>query len=262
MAAAWALALALGGWVAPTFAASGNPENQDPRDETASSAKQTAYRYLRYGSDLDLERAEAELCEGASPEVTPSDLDAIRQSYDEELGGITRIDPATDDPVEGADGFTVAGTVSYVSDASPRYEEFVVTVQEQGDGYCVSDAVQVQENEPGSGDGTGDEADPQALATEFLRSIVVDRLPAVASELQCSSYTGPTPEELDLAITEWGATTAFLNGIEQAESTETSVTAFSVEVSLKGDLDQESYAFVVGVQGDCVASLAGGDGLI
>ncbi|MBO3735616.1 hypothetical protein [Glycomyces niveus] len=262
MAAAWALALALGGWVAPTFAASGNPENQDPRDEAASSEKNAAWRYLRYGSNQELDRSEATICDGASPEVSPSDLDDLRQTYADELGGITDVDLETGDPVAGVDGATVAATVSYIYQSSQRHEEFVVTVQKSGDTYCVSNAVRLQDEEPSSTNGTGEVVDPQDLATDFLRAIVVERNPQTAAALQCSSYTGPTPEELDLAITEWGATTAFLNGIEQAESTETSVTAFSVEVSLTGDLDQESYAFVIGVQGNCVASLTGGDGLI
>ncbi|KPC71314.1 hypothetical protein ADL26_15555, partial [Thermoactinomyces vulgaris] len=113
-------------------------------------------------------------------------------------------------------------------------------------------------------DGTAEVVDPKELATDFLRAIVVERNTQAAAELQCSNadYTGTTPEELDAAITEWGATTAFLNGIEPAESSETSITAFGVEVSLKGDLKEDSFDFVVGVQDDCVASLAGGDGLI
>ncbi|MFC3493282.1 hypothetical protein [Glycomyces rhizosphaerae] len=266
MVGVWGLLLALGGWVAPAIAASGNPENEDSRDQPASSANNAAWRYLRYGSNQDLDRAEATLCEDASPELTPSDLDAIRQSYDDELGGITRVDLETGDPVAGTDGTTVAGTVSYIHEATQRFEDFVVTVQEEDGAFCVSNAVQVEDDEPSAGDGTGDEADPQAVATEFLRAIVVDREPAAATASQCASYTGATPEEFDAAITEWAAdkgdVTAFIDGIDPAESTETSITNFAVEISLKAGLNQENFTFTIGVQEDCIVSLAGGDGLI
>jgi hypothetical protein len=266
LVAAWAAALALGAWVAPGFAASGNPENQDPRDEAASSAKNATNRYLRWGSDLDTDRAEAALCDDASPEVTPSDLDAIRQAYDDELHGITRIDATTGDPVSGSDGITVTGTVSYISDAKPVYEDFVVTVQEHDGEYCVSNAVRVQDDEPTSDDSTGEAVDPETLATEFMRSIVKDRNPEAASTSQCDSFTGITPGELDSAITEWastnGQTTAYVNGIDPTESSETSVTTFDVDVTLDGGLNVETFAFTVGVQENCVASLAGGDGLL
>lgn len=265
MAAAWALALALGGWVAPTFAASGNPENQDPRDEAATDAEGAALRYLRYGSNDDLDRAESALCDDASPELSPQDLDGIRQSYADELGGITDIDVKAGDPVPSTDGISVAGTVAYIAQGNRRTEDFLVTVQEDDGKYCVSNTVSLQEEEgPSETDGTSDVVDPEELATDFLRAIVVERNAQAAAEFQCSDsdYTGTTPEELDAAITAWGATTAFLNGIESAESSETSITAFDVEVTLKGDLKEDSFNFVVGVQGDCVALLNGGDGLI
>jgi hypothetical protein len=267
MAGAWALALALGGWAAPGIAASGNPENVDPRDEAASSAKNAAWRYLRYGSNQDLERSEATLCDDASPEFTPNDLNGLRQSYADELGGITDVDLETGDPVPVSDGVTIAATLSYIYQGSQRHEEFVVTVQESNGAYCVSNAVRVQEEEPSSSDGTGEAADPQAVATDFMRNIVNDRNPQAANASQCTSgYTGVTPEEIDAAIADWatsnGETTAFLNGVKPAESSETSVTAFEIEVALEGDLAQESFVFVVGVQGDCVASLSGGDGLL
>ncbi|MEV3938348.1 hypothetical protein AB0K52_20520 [Glycomyces sp. NPDC049804] len=265
MAAAWALALVLGGWVAPSIAASGNPANQDPRDEAATDAEGAALRYLRYGSNDDLDRAESAVCEDASPELSPQDLDGIRQAYADELGGITDIDVKAGDPVPSIDGISIAGTVAYIAQGNRRTEDFLVTVQEDDGKYCVSNAVSLQEEEdPSETDGTAEVVDPKELATDFLRAIVVERNAQAAAEFQCSDtdYAGTTPEELDAAITEWGATTAFLNGIEPAESPETSITAFDVEVSLKGDLKEDTFDFVVGVQEDCVASLVGGEGLI
>jgi hypothetical protein len=264
MAGVWAAALALGGWAAPGIAASGNPENVDPRDEAATDAEGAALRYLRYGSNEDLERAESALCEDATPELSANDFDAIRQSYADELGGITDIDVKTGDPVPSSDGISIAGTVSYISQGNRRQEEFLLTVQEDDGTYCVSNAVSLEDEEPTDSESTGETVDPEEVATVFMRSIVGERNPQAAAESQCSSssYTGTTPEELDAAITDWGATEAFLSGIEPAESTETSITAYTVEVTLKRELEQQAFAFVVGVQGDCVASLSGGDGLL
>jgi len=265
MAVAWVAALALGAWAAPGIAASGNPENVDPRDEAASSAKNAAWRYLRYGSNQDLERAEATLCEGASPELTPSDLDTIRQAYDEELGGMTRVDLETSDPVPSEDGSIVSGTVSYIHEATQRFEDFVVTVQEEDGAYCVSNTVRVDDEDPGSGDGTGEIIDPETVAADFMRAIVVDREPTAASK--CAGFAGDiSPEDLDGAITEWatanGETTAFIDTIEPAESSETSVTAFNFDISLKAALNQETFSFTVAVQEGCVIKLSGGDGLM
>ena len=263
MVGVWAIFLALGGWVAPAIAASGNPENQDPRDEAATDANGAAWSYLRYGSNDDRDRAEAALCDDAAPELTPSDLYAIRESYADDLGGMTDIDLDTGDAVQASDGITIASTVFYIYQGNQRSEDFVVTVQEHDGTYCVSNAIQVEAEEPSEGpsSGDGEAVDPQALATEFLRTIVGDREPATAAALQCASYTGITPQELDEAISDWatanGEATAFLNGIEPAESSETSVTAFEVEVSIEGGLNQESFTFVIGVQEDCVAFALG-----
>jgi hypothetical protein len=267
MAGGWALVLALGAWIAPGFAASGSAQNEDPRDEPATSESNAAWRYLRYGSDEDLDRAEATLCEDASPEVTPSDLDAIRQSYEDALGGITRIDLETQDPVALAEGSSVVGRVSYIYEGSQRHEEFQVTVQEGDGAFCVSDAVQMQsEGEtPSTGDGSEPAVDLEVLATTFLTHVVGNRDPLTAATSQCDSYTGITPEELDQAIADWAAqndmTTGFVS-VDLADSPESSVTMFDAEVSLQGDLRQDTFAFQVGVQGDCVTSLEGGDGLM
>jgi hypothetical protein len=269
LAGGWAIVLALGATVAPGFAASGDEDNVDARDQAATDAEGAALRYLRFGSDQDLDRAEAALCEEASPELTPSGLDGIRQSYDQELGGIERVDVAAGDPVPSTDGISIAGTVSYIYEGNQRHEDFLVTVQENDGTYCVSNAAPVQEEEPSTSadDGTTSEAvDPQELAADFLRTIVIDREPQTAAASQCSSFTGITAEDLDAAIAEWsttnGSTTGYLNSLEPADSSESSITMFDVEVRLDGELNIETFAFVLGVQGNCVASMEGGEGLI
>lgn len=264
MAGAWALVLALGAWIAPAFAASGSEENQDPRDQAATDAEGAAWSYLRYGSNQDLDRAEAALCDDASPEISPSDLDAIRQSYADELGGITRVDVEVGDPVSSSDGITLAGTVSYISEGTQRHEEFTVTIQEHDGTYCVSNADQPGAEVPTAtpDEGATQEIDPQEVATDFLRAVVADRDPAAAEAMQCSAFTGITAQDLDDAIAEWvavnGATTGYLNGISPAEA----AGAFETEIVLQGELNQESFTFQIAVEGDCVASLEGGDDLM
>jgi hypothetical protein len=253
--------------VAPGFAASGSDEDNDSRDQAATDAEGAALRYLRYGSNEDMERAEAALCEDASPELTPSDLDDIRQSYDEALGGIERVDLETGDPVPSTEGIDIAGTVSYIYRGNQRHEEFLVTVQEKDGTYCVSNAVQAQEEEEPSSEGaTGETIDPQALAADFLRSVVVDRDPQAATSLQCSAYTGITAQDLDAAIADWaatnGSTTGYLNSLEPADATGNAVTMFETEVRLDGELNIETFVFQIGVQGDCIASIEGGDDLM
>ncbi|RRR99472.1 hypothetical protein [Glycomyces terrestris] len=271
MAGAWAIVLALGAWAAPSIAASGSEENQDPRDQAATDAEGAAWSYLRYGSNEDLDRAEAALCEDASPELAPGDLDAIRESYADELGGITDIDLQTGDPVPASDGISITGTVSYIYQGTQRHEEFVVTVQENDGTYCVSDATQPEEEEPGStgSDGsegsTGNIIDPESLASEFLTYIVGTRNPQAASEIQCNPFSGITPEELDAAIDDWAATNGPTTGwvsVDPAESADDSTAAFAAEVTLQGELNQETFSFELTVEDDCVASLGGGDGLM
>lgn len=262
MAGVWAVALALGGWIAPGFAASGNPENVDSREEDATDAIGAAWSYLREGSRDHLDLSYAALCDGASPEFTPEDLDAMRQSYVDEYGGITDHDVTIDDQVPTSDGITLPATVKFVSDGNRPPEKFIVTVQENDGAYCVSNAVHLDEAEPTETEGTGETEDPKEVAAAFMRSFVgedPDLQAAVAS--QCSNYTGIKPEELESAIAAWGPTESFLSSSAPAESSEASVAAFAIDVRLKRDLEEPTFSFVVEVQGDCVRSLTGGDGL-
>jgi hypothetical protein len=243
----------------------------DARDQEATDAVGAAWSYLKYGSDNDPDRAQATLCDDASPEQTPADLDDIRQTYDDQLGGIERIDLDIGDPMSLSEGIVIPGEVIYIYQGHQRHEDFLVTVQENDGTYCVSNAVQVQEEEPSASDDTSDGAtseavDPQELAADFMRTIVIDREPQAAAALQCPSFTGITAEDLDAAIAEWsstnGSTTGYLNSLEPAETSESSITMFDVEVRLDGELNIETFAFSLGVQGNCVASLEGGEGLI
>jgi hypothetical protein len=268
MAGAWAVVLAFGAWVAPGFAASGSDENADPRDQAATDAAGAAWSYLRYGSNEDLDRAEATLCDDASPELTPADLDAIRQIYADELGGITDVDVKTGDPVAAVDGIAIVGTVSFVSQGSQRHEEFTVTVQEQDGSYCVSNVTQPDDEtgQPSEDDDTEQVLDSKTVAADFLRGVVVERDPQSATAMQCDAYSGITAQDLDSAIADWSATngftTGYLNSLEPADATGSSITMFETEVKLDGELNIETFAFQIGVQGDCIASLEGGDSLM
>jgi hypothetical protein len=266
LAGGWAIVLALGATVAPGFAASGSEENQDPRDQAVTDAVGAAWSYLKYGSDNDPDRAQATLCDDASPELTPADLDDLRQTYDSQLGGIERIDLDIGDPMPSSEGILIPGQVFYVYEGNQPSEDFTVTVQENDGTFCVSDTVLAREEEPSSEESTGAAVDPETLAAEFLRAIVVDREPQTATNLQCASFSGITPADLEAAIADWattnGQTTGYLNSLDPADAAENSVTMFEAEIKLDGELVIETFAFVVGVQGNCVASLEGGEGLI
>jgi hypothetical protein len=268
LAGGWAIVLALGATVAPGFAASGSEENQDPRDDSATDAEGAALRYLRFGSSEDLDRAEATLCEDADPELTPTDLEAIRQSYVEELGGITDVSVSTDEPTITADGSAYPGTVTYNSQGGRRFEYFTVTVQENDGTYCVLDATHDEDEEPSPDDtgGTGPSVDPEGLANDFLTIIVGNRDPETAADMQCDPDIGITAQELYAAVAEWANENGWKSGIalgaSQVESTESSITMLEAEIELTGDVSVEEFTFQVGVQGDCVATLEGGEGLI
>jgi hypothetical protein len=268
MASCWAVVLLLGASVAPGFAASGSEEAQDPRDDSATDAEGAALRYLRFGSSEDMDRAESTLCEDADPELTPAGLDAIRQSYAEELGGITDVSVSTEAPIIGADGAAFAGTVTYNSQGGRRFEYFVVTVQENNGTYCVSDAVRAQDEEPSPDEtgGTGPAVDPGGLANDFLTIVVGNRDPETAADMQCDPDTGITAHDIDAAVTEWAAQNGFRSGTalgaNQVESTESSITMLEAKIELKGDVSVEEFAFQIGVQGDCIASVEGGGSLM
>ncbi|WP_143014910.1 hypothetical protein [Glycomyces harbinensis] len=268
MAGAWAIVLALGASVAPGFAASGSEENDDPRDEPATDAKGATWSYLRYGSNGDTDLAEAALCGDASPELTPADLDAIRQGYADELGGISDVDVETGDPTATADGISVVGTVSFISQSNKRDEEFTVTVQERDGSFCVSNATQPDDEseQPSIDESAEPGVDPEVLATDFLRSVVLERNPMAATAMQCDSYSGITAQALDQAMIDWAAPdenpSGYLNAIDPIESGDDAVALFEVEAVIEGNLTEETFTFQIGVQDDCVASLEGGEGLI
>ncbi|MCC3763939.1 hypothetical protein K3N28_12775 [Glycomyces sp. TRM65418] len=268
MAGGWALVLVLGASVAPGFAASGSEENQDPRDDSATDAEGAALRYLRFGSSEDIGRAESALCEDADPELTPVGLDAIRQSYADELGGITDVSVSTDEPIIGAEGAAYPGTVTYNSQGGRRFEYFTVTVQENDGTYCVSNAVHVQDEElsPGETGGTDPAVEPVGLVNDFLTVIVGNRDAEAATEMQCDSYSGITAQDLDAAVAEWANRNGWKSGIalgaSEVESSESSITVLEAEIELTGDVSAETFAFQIGVQEDCIASLEGGEGLV
>jgi hypothetical protein len=268
LAGGWAIVLALGATVAPGFAASGSEENQDPRDQEATDAEGAAWSYLRYGSNDDLDRAEAALCDGAQPDLSPAGLDAIRQSYAEVLGGITDISVNTKEPTISAEGSVFPASVEYISQGGQRSEDFLVTVQENDGTFCVSDATHDEDEQPSPDDtsGTGPTVDPEGLANDFLTIIVGNRDPETAAAMQCDSDIGITAHELDAAVAEWATENGWESGIalgaSQIESAESSITMLEAAIELTGDVSIEEFVFQVGVQGDCIESLEGGEGLI
>ncbi|GAA2269523.1 hypothetical protein GCM10009853_023880 [Glycomyces scopariae] len=266
MAAVWAVVLGLGAWIAPAFAASGSEQNEDSRDQAAIDATGAALRYIENSTKSNFERADAALCEDSSPALTPEALEAISMSFSEELGNITRYDFSADDPVQGAEGISVPVTVTYLFLGAQRYGDFLVTVQEGEGVFCVSDTIRTGGDEPSDSETGTTEADvdTEALAAEFLTNIVANRRPDDAKALQCENYEGVTAQELDTAVQAWtsqyGETIAAVS-VDPADS-EDSIEMFDAKVILDGDTSRDTYEFKIGVQGDCIASLDGGDELL
>jgi hypothetical protein len=268
LAGAWALALALGGWAAPGIAASGNPEIEDPRDEPSADAINAATRYLRFGTSTDPSRADDLVCDGASPDVSVDDLQGLRQSYAESLNGISDTDAGATNPVDTGDGILVEGTVEYISGDERMLEYFTITVEEQDGIFCVRDAKRVQEDgsEPSSDSTSAAGVEPSVLASNFVGFVVGIRNTEDPISSQCSDFTGITPEELLAAVDAWesgkGDAAGYVLSSEPVDSEENSITMFDVTVQLDADPYVENFEFRVGVQGDCVKSLEGGDGLM
>lgn len=260
----WALVLGGGAWFAPAFASGGSDENIDPRDEAATDAPGAALRYLRFSSNGEASRAEDTVCDGAEPELTPSDLGEIRDGYSESLGGLSGVDVSSEDPVASEAGIVIEGTVFYISEGQRRSEVFSVTVQEDDGEYCVSDAVRVDEpGEPSEGETV---VEPETIASEYLTQIFRHRDIGAAEEYQCDDYSGFEVGEVEQALTDWevtnGDANAYLEGLpEPIEGTSGESDVLEAEVRLDG-LVSEIYVFEVAVQEDCVVSLEGGEGLM
>lgn len=267
----WALVLGGGAWFAPAFASGGSDENIDPRDEAATDANGAVIRYLRYGSRGDSERADDAICEGATPQLSPEDLLEIRDHFAETAfdDDIPDIEVEPHDPVSSENGTSIPATVAYIpGGGGQRYAEFLVTIQESDGEYCVSDAVRT--DEPDDSGSTGPGVDPQTVATEYLRTIFVNPQEDKAEGYQCAGYDGLKFSEIEQGIADWeaantaagGELESYLTGLPSPlanASGESEV--FEAEVRLDG-LTSETFVFEVAVQGDCVASLTGGEGLI
>ncbi|THV30127.1 hypothetical protein [Glycomyces paridis] len=267
LTAGWIILLALGAWVAPGFAATGSPEDEDPWEADATDAKGAAWSYLVAGSSGDLKDADNVLCADASPEVKPSDLNSISEDYAKELGGAPRIDASTGDPISVAAGVSITGTVSYNYRNERRFEEFMVTVQEFDSGkFCVSDAVRTASQEPSSDDSSTEVGDPALIANDYMTQIVGNRDVTAATEMQCDSFFGIMAVQLNSVIGEWetenGWRSGYSLGAVENENSETSATIFDVSIKLEGEIAVETFDFIVGVQGDCVSSVEGGEGLV
>lgn len=258
----WVVLVFVGAGVAPGFAASGSTENESVLDDDPLSPKHAANRYLTFGTEEDPDKAKALICDDTFPEVTPEDLDEIRQSY----GDITDVDVSTGDPVPEGDSFIFTTTVYFYVDTKPDEKQFEVTVQESGETYCVSNAVELQVDNPGPDDPTpgSPDLDPEVLANDFMAQVVGNRELTPAKNLLCESYSDITVEDLLAAVDAWEAKNGWRSGSIRGATpieAESTITMFSVEVKLEGDITQ-TFTFEVGVQGDCIASLAGGESLI
>ena len=192
MAAIWALVIASGSMMVRPFIAGG--AEPDPRDVPPESAAGAVHRYLNHAGSVrqeDQDRAWATLCEGADPELDP---DAIREmtaaAYDR-LGAAEGVDMNILDEEATTDDTGTAIPVLYYVNAqweAGRREifEWTVTVRQDGDAWCVVDAVETP---------TPPELVPADLTGSYFDAVDAGDYDAAAG-LQCDTYTGLTPEEI------------------------------------------------------------------
>ena len=264
LAGIWALVLLGGAWFAPGFASGGGNDDVDPRDQAATDAPGAALRYLRFSSNGEMERAEATLCNDASPELTPTDIRAIRDEYSEALGGLSDIDFSYDDPVPTDYGIAIDSFAFYISEGQRRSEDFIITVQENDGEYCVLNASRSDGQEEVDEGATS--VEPETLASEYLTQIFRHRDLEAAEGYQCSGYSGIKVGEVEAALVDWeainGDATAYLEGLPTpTEEDQEALTVLEAEVRIDG-LMSENFIFEVVVQEDCIASLNGGEDLI
>lgn len=259
LVAVWAVALAGGALMVPSFA-SGVAEAERPaRDQESLDAISAARRYLVGGTSEDLKHAERQLCTDAEPEVTPNDLDDLRQSFSEGRG-VTDVEVTTEDPTDVDGQPTVLVTVKIVSKSNQVYHYFNVATREDDGIFCVLNAV---EAEP---EGAPEVEDDWQVATDYLNVIFQDRKPTLAGEFQCEDFSGADLQELDDAISDWitenGEPTRILEPADlEGKETEAGV-AFSYSVIFDGDLSDESFSFEVTVKDGCITELAGDTALL
>ncbi|MCH7229360.1 hypothetical protein L0U85_00560 [Glycomyces sp. L485] len=261
MAGVWTVVLLGGAWIAPGFASGGSSAATDVRDQPATDEINAASRYLRFGSDDDVDRAEQVLCDGASPGVKPADLVELRAFYEEELGSYPETEVKTELPEMTAQGAEVDATISYIAGNSFREESFSVTVKESDGDFCVTQAVrhEQEQDEPGSA------GDPQELAARYLSAVFVARNIEAAAGHQCREYEGVEPRELSDALSDWEVLFGEASAIQSFDGdpvTSTGSTVVPMSVELSSGRAVETFSFEVTVEGDCAAALSGGEALL
>ncbi|HEU5127796.1 MAG TPA: hypothetical protein VFU12_07400 [Glycomyces sp.] len=256
MAGAWALLLLGTAWVAPGFASGGGEEETDVRDQAPTTPRQAVARYLEAGLGGDSGRVEDALCDDASPEVSESELVALRSEYEEQ----PEIEISTSEPVGSATGMEVAAQVSFIG-ASIFYEDFTVTVLATGDSYCVDQVTAVDSED----DGPVTEVDPQDQAARFLSAVFTVRDVEAASGYLCEEFEGSGPEALASGLNSWearlGESTA-VQGFEGDPVSSPTGTTVPMSVELSSGQAVESFSFEITVEADCVSAVSGGEALL
>lgn len=256
MAGVWALLLLGTAWMAPGFASGGGEEETDVRDQAPTTPRQAVARYLEAGLGGDSDRVDDALCNGASPDVSESELAALRSEYEEQ----PEIEVSTSEPVVSEVGMEVAAQVSFIGD-SIFYEDFTVTVLATGGSYCVDQATAVDSED----DGPVIEVDPQDQAARFLSAVFTVRDVEAASGYLCEEFEGSGPQELASGLSSWearlGESTA-VQGFEGDPMPSSAGTTVPMSVELSSGQAVESFSFEITVQADCVSAVSGGEALL
>jgi hypothetical protein len=190
-ASSWIAIIALSAVLAPVIAASGAPA--DPRDLPPESANDAIHRFLYYSesnSEATRERAWNVVCEGATPELDPDDLHAMVADAYDRIGGAEGVEIQLLDDEATTPGETRTVPVIYSATApmQGRQEQFELTVSARPEGgtWCVVDATLTP---------TPPDRVPIAVMGRYFEAIDSGDLTSAVA-LQCSTYSGMTPEEI------------------------------------------------------------------
>ncbi|WP_157930818.1 hypothetical protein [Glycomyces xiaoerkulensis] len=251
--------------MAPGIASGGDTEEADARDEAPITPRQVAARYLEAGLDGESDRAQAALCDDATPQVLEADLIELRAEYEEELGSYPEVEVGTDEPVNSDSGMEVGSTISFIGETVVR-DEFTVTVLATGSSYCVVEVDRNSELADEETSSTPESIEPRSLAAEFLSSILAERDLDAATALQCEGYTGIVPRELIDAVVAWESSHGVAS-VDQSTGNAMAGTGSNWTVPIEANLVSgfnETFGFEVGIDADlgCVSSLEGGEGLV
>ncbi|WP_025273277.1 hypothetical protein [Haloglycomyces albus] len=266
MAGAWIVALGMGAWLGPAVA-QGGADGEDEvalKDQAPASEKVAADRYLQHGSKGNEEYVA--ICDGADPEVGIATLKSLRDDFESDTGKAGQVDIRPVDSYEENGLYTVVRDLFFQNDSRQHYR-LQVSVLKQGNGFCVSNAVFVDDGGTES-ESEGGSVTPEQLAIEFVNQIRKHNDPIAAREMQCVESSGDDPQKVVEAIQEITSSgyDSGRTGSNGSAELEEDVVSVPLKITFQNDNGADSLqvnlTVDVNVTGDsCVSNFTTGDEL-